>query len=217
MFTKIREVKDECPICEGVRNLIYGSQQEKMMVRGEEIDVSVNLFYCPTGDHYFQSFDDNEERIQIAYREYRKRKGFLQPEEIKKIREQYGLSQRTFARFLKWGDITIHRYESGAIQDDAHNDVLVSIKSFEKFKEYIERKRHSTDSEIIRRIDIKIIEIERKKNIQAFNLWEKYSATKTKQNFIHPLIRTCTAFDYLEQNKYFLCCVNEEGELAIAA
>lgn len=133
MFTKIREVKDECPICEGVRNLIYGSQKEKVMVRGEEINVPVKLFYCPTGDHYFQSFDDDEERIQLAYREYRDRKGFLQPEEIQKIREQYGLSQRTFARFLKWGDITVHRYESGAIQDDAHNDVLLLIKAFEDF------------------------------------------------------------------------------------
>ena len=46
-------------------------------------------------------------------------KGFLQPEEIEKIRKQYGLSQKNFARLLGWGDITIHRYESGAIQDDA--------------------------------------------------------------------------------------------------
>lgn len=35
------------------------------------------------------------------------------PEEIKKIREQYGLSQRSFAKLLNWGDKTICRYENG--------------------------------------------------------------------------------------------------------
>lgn len=216
MFTKIREVKDECPICEGVRNLIYGSQKEKVMVRGEEIDVPVKLFYCPTGDHYFQSFDDDEERTQLAYREYRDRKGFLQPEEIKKIREQYGLSQRTFARFLKWGDITVHRYESGAIQDDAHNDVLLLIKSFEDFIKYFDKKKNSIDPEIVKKVEKIIIKIERERCIQSFRLWEKSSATKTKHNFIPPLIRSFTAY-YLEDNKHILYCANEEKELAIAA
>lgn len=215
MFTKIREVKDECPLCEGVRNLVYGSQQEKILVRGEEIDVSVNLFYCPTGDHYFQSFDDDEERIQSAYREYRKRKGFLQPEEIKQIREQYGLSQRNFARLLGWGDITIHRYESGSLQGDAQNDVLLLIKSFEDFKKYFEKKKNSIDSEIVLKVEESIIEIEGKKDIQTFNLWERYSSINKKQNILPQLTRSVIMSDYLEQNKYLPYCSNEE--LALAA
>ena len=42
-----------------------------------------------------------------AYNEYRRRHKLLLPEEIKKIREQYGLSQRSFAKLLNWGDKTI--------------------------------------------------------------------------------------------------------------
>lgn len=37
-----------------------------------------------------------------AYNEYRRRHKLLLPEEIKKIREQYGLSQRSFAKLLNW-------------------------------------------------------------------------------------------------------------------
>jgi putative zinc finger/helix-turn-helix YgiT family protein len=215
MFTKIREVKDECPLCEGMRNLIYGRQQEKIRVRGEEIDVFVNLFYCPTGDHYFQSFDDDEKRIQSAYREYRKRKGFLQPEEIKQIREQYKLSQRNFSRLLGWGDITIHRYESGAIQDDAHNDILLLIKSFEDFKKYFEKKKNSIDSEIVQKVEEKITEIERKKNIQTFNLWIKCCSTKKKKRVISSLIKDIIIPDYFGHNKDYQYCAN--NELALAA
>jgi putative zinc finger/helix-turn-helix YgiT family protein len=217
MLKEISRSREECPVCETERDLVYGEIKEVLKVRGEDIEVTTRVHYCPDGDHSFYSINDEEDKFQLAYTEYRKRKGLLQPQEIKQIRETYGLSQRNFARLLGWGEITIHRYETGAIQDDAHNDVLESINSFEKFKEYIERKRRSTDSEIIRRIDNKIIEIERKKNIQAFNLWEKYSITKTKQNFLHPLIRTLMASDYLEPNKYFPYCANEERELAIAA
>ena len=38
-----------------------------------------------------------------AYNVYRKEHKLLLPEEIKKIREQYGLSQRKFSKLLNWG------------------------------------------------------------------------------------------------------------------
>jgi len=215
MFTKIREIKDECPLCEGVRNLIYGKQQEKIRVRGEEIDVLVNLFYCPDGDHYFQSFNDDEERIQSAYREYRKRKGFLQPEEIRQIRKQYQLSQRDFSRLLGWGDITIHRYESGALQDDSHNEVLLSIKSLENFEEYIERKKYYIDHNIFSRMKSKILELEKEKSIKEFNLWFQCCSTaKREQNITFPLMRN-PAPDYFIRSIYPQYCANKE--LALAA
>jgi hypothetical protein len=39
----------------------------------------------------------------------------------------YGLSQTTFSRWLGWGDITVHRYESGSPQDSAHNETLMLL------------------------------------------------------------------------------------------
>ena len=65
------------------------------------------------------------------------------PEEIKKIREQYGLSQRSFARLLNWGDKTICQYENGSIQDRAHNSLLLFLREPEKMRTYL------TENEIV--------------------------------------------------------------------
>ena len=59
------------------------------------------------------------------------------PKEIKKIREQYGLSQRAFAKLLNWGDKTNYRYENGSIQDRAHNSLLLFLREPENMRTYL--------------------------------------------------------------------------------
>lgn len=72
-----------------------------------------------------------------AYNEYRRRHKLLLPEEIKKIREQYGLSQRGFAKLLNWKDKTIRRYENGSIQDKEHNRLLLFLRDPKNMRIYL--------------------------------------------------------------------------------
>ena len=55
---------------------------------------------------------------------YRKSHGLLTSDQIVAIREMYGLSQVDLARLLGWGEATISRYESKAIQDEAYDNIL---------------------------------------------------------------------------------------------
>lgn len=51
-------------------------------------------------------------------------------QDFKGIRDQYGLSQRQFAKILNWGKATVARYESGNyIPDTAHLSILKVLKS----------------------------------------------------------------------------------------
>lgn len=171
MFKRIKELKDECPICEKKRNLVYGKRTDVVKVRGEIIPVKVNVYHCADGDHYFYDLKDEEDKYQTAYREYRTRKGLLQPETIKQLREKYGLSQRAFARFLGWGTITIQRYETGALQDTVHNDLLVLLEDTYSFTKYFETKRNSLPTRIIGKIEErlrKISESEKQLDIEFF-------------------------------------------------
>ena len=79
---------------------------------------------------------DNATLIKV-YNEYRQRHKLLLPEEIKSIREQYGLSQRGFSRLLGWGDKTIFRYENGSLQDKAHDTILTFLRCPENMQSYI--------------------------------------------------------------------------------
>lgn len=213
MFKEIRKIRKECPVCEVGRDLTYGEMDEILKVRGEDINVTSKVHYCPEGNHYFYDVEDEEEKFQIAYREYRKRKGLLQPEEIRQIREQYGLSQKNFARLLGWGDITIHRYESGAIQDTVHNGFLSLIKDFDNFKKFFFEKKNFIEPEIVRKIEEKIVEIEKARNSQTFDLLVRLSSTEKKE-IILPVTDTITK-EYSAHNEYSQYSANQE--LALAA
>ena len=160
-FKEISKIHKECPVCEIERDLIYGETRDILKVRGLDIDVASKIHYCPEGDHYFYSIEDEEDKFQAAYREYRKRKGLLQPEEIRAIRNQYRLSQKSFSLSLGWGDITIHRYETGAIQNDAHNDVLRMIRDFNNFKQYFEAKKNILEPDLAKLVQKAIDNIEK--------------------------------------------------------
>ncbi len=66
--------------------------------------------------------------LERAYAIYRRRFSILTPNGIREIRERSGLSQRDFGRLLGWDDVTLHRYETGALPAIAHNAVLKMLE-----------------------------------------------------------------------------------------
>ena len=113
------------------------TKKEVYDVCGESIEVDAQILVCAEcGEEFYCEELDNATLVQ-AYNEYRRRHKLLLPEEIKKIREQYGLSQRSFAKLLNWGDKTICRYENGSIQDKAHNSLLLFLREPENMRTYL--------------------------------------------------------------------------------
>lgn len=113
------------------------TKKETYVVCGEAIEVEAQVLECADcGEEFYSEELDNATLIS-AYNEYRRRHKLLLPEEIKKIREQYGLSQRSFAKLLDWGDKTICRYENGSIQDKAHNSLLLFLREPENMRTYL--------------------------------------------------------------------------------
>ena len=119
------------------------TKQESYSVCGENIEVDAEVLICAEcGEEFFCEELDGK-TLNNAYDKYRRKHKLLFPKEIKDIREQYGLSQRGFAKLLNWGDKTIYRYENGSIQVKAHNSLLLFLREPENMKTYI------TENEII--------------------------------------------------------------------
>ena len=113
------------------------TRKESYAVCGETIEVDAQVLVCAEcGEDFYSEELDNATLIRV-YNEYRRRHRLLLPEEIKKIREQYGLSQRSFGKLLNWGDKTICRYENGSIQDKAHNSLLLFLRAPENMRTYL--------------------------------------------------------------------------------
>ena len=116
-----------CPNCDSEEDYKIIEKDEALNVRGEKIAIKSRVPVCMKcgSEIFIEEIEDKN--LELAYAQYRKNHSLLSPSEIKGIREKYSLSQRLLGRLLDWGEVTINRYENGAIQDPAHNEVLTLI------------------------------------------------------------------------------------------
>lgn len=112
-------------------------KDEVYNVCGESFKVEAQVLVCAECGEELYSEELDNATLNKVYNAYRRKHKLLFPQEIKKIREQYGLSQRSFAKLLNWGDKTIFRYENGSIQDKAHNSILLFLKNPVNMKAYL--------------------------------------------------------------------------------
>lgn len=128
-----------CNKCGEEREIEIREEMESYPVRNEQTEIIAKVSYCKhCGEQIWnEELDDNN--LKEAYRKYRTNHGLLQPEEIKRIRDKYSLSQTAFGRLLGLGDKTITRYENGSIQDLAQNNLIELARHPDVF-EYLLKK-----------------------------------------------------------------------------
>ena len=168
-------MKKYCEECEKEVETKVISKKEIYKVLGEDIEVQAQVLVCADcGEEFYCEELDNATLIN-AYNEYRKKHKLLLPTEIKQIRELYGLSQRSFAKLLNWGDKTIHRYENGSIQDRAHNSLLLFLRNPENMKVYLSENENSLDeknlSKLLELVNKLISENEKEDSCKFFDLF----------------------------------------------
>ena len=122
-----------CPNCEKIAPLELVRKGEEFNVRGEVIIVDVEYYHCLECGEEFEDSKTSIDSYDVAYREYRLRKGLLQPEEIRKLRNQRGLTQKEFSDLLGIGIATLNRYENGALQSEAHDRSIKLVMEPRKF------------------------------------------------------------------------------------
>jgi len=140
-----------CPNCEEYTDVTLRMEKEVYNVRGEPIEIEAEVTICQKCGAKIFSEERDSRNLEIAYSRYREKHNLLSPDEIRIIREKYGLSQRALSRLLGWGEITIHRYESGAIQDNVHDSTLRLIKDPRNMQKLFEANRSKLPSYTVAR------------------------------------------------------------------
>lgn len=133
-------MKNFCPYCEEDKNLSEIIRTEEYKIRGEIIPIEVKILICEEG-HEFDDPKSDDDSVDLSYREYRRREGFLQPEEIKELRFFYGLTQKELSSLLGWGGATLSRYENGALQSESHDRLLKMIRDPKNLLSILEEKK----------------------------------------------------------------------------
>ena len=105
-----------------------GKEKRKYEIKSREYEILDTITICAKcGEEIFNREEDSKILIELNNR-YRKEHGLLFPEEIKKIRESYNLTQEEFSKLLGFRKNTITRYECGAIQNIEDNNKILSLK-----------------------------------------------------------------------------------------
>lgn len=139
--------KEYCPNCKKMVDTRITEKYETLNVRGQEITLKVKVRIClECGNSIFDEELDDE-TLKMFYDEYRRLNNLLFPEEIKKIREKYNMSQTEFAKLLGMGEKTIARYENGAIQERVHDNLIRVVNNPNVFADLVERNSNYIESD----------------------------------------------------------------------
>jgi len=161
---------DFCPNCEEYTNVKLEVEKEVYNVRGEPIEIEAEVTICQKcGSKIFDEERDSR-NLEKAYSLYREKHKLLPPDEIRTIREKYGLSQRALSRLLGWGEITIHRYENGAVQDNVHDSTLRLIEDPQNMQKFFEANWNKLPSYTTVRLEKRIASFLQEDNEQAFQV-----------------------------------------------
>ena len=129
--TLLRKVHINCPLCDKTHEVEERKRVTSIVIKGEEVTYEERFYFCVNADEDENEFETGamtNENLLNARNAYRMKKGLLTSYEIVEIRESYGLSQVDLAKLLGWGEASISRYESKAIQDEAYDTMLRLIK-----------------------------------------------------------------------------------------
>lgn len=163
--TLLRKIHMNCPLCDRTHEVDERKRVTSIVLKGEEVTYEERFYFCANADEDENEFETGamtNENLLNARNAYRIKKGLLTSYEIVKIRESYGLSQVDLAKLLGWGEATISRYESKAIQDEAYDTMLRLIKdnplqALEFLKKNADKftamKRQEIRSKIVEKLD----------------------------------------------------------------
>ena len=163
--TLIRKVHMNCPLCDKAHEVEERKRNATITIKGDKVTYEERFYFCANADeeeNEFETASMTNENLLNARNAYRIKHGLLTSDEIVDIRESYGLSQVDLARLLGWGEATISRYESKAIQDDAYDVMLRLIKdnplqALEFLKKNADKfsthKRNEIKTKIVEKLD----------------------------------------------------------------
>lgn len=133
-------MKDICPNCAKETEVRFIKDVEELTIRGETIPVEVEYNQCEECGQDFEIPRPDYDPLDTAYREYRRRSGMLQPEQIKEFRLKLELTQKEMSQVLGIGIASLNRYENGALQSEAQDRLIQTLMQPENLLQFLESR-----------------------------------------------------------------------------
>ncbi len=165
------------PFTDGEATLLY----EKKELEFRKDVFTVMQFYYKCNDTLEEFSTDELDQINVnqLYNQYREKHGVPFPDEIREIREQYGLSATKMSEILGFGVNSYRQYEAGDIPTVANGRLIQAARDPEEFKKFMQDSRAVLTDREYKKFSERIDKLIEKNKTDA---WENLF---TRQIFAH--------------------------------
>lgn len=167
---------DLCPVCHEITQIDAVTLRENYPLKKGTVKIGAQVYRCEECGGTFSDAKQEEFNYELAVEVFRREKNLLSPEEIKSIREKYGLSQRQFSALLGWSPATLSSYENNKIQERSHNDVLLFLHSPRNMMRLLEVQRKNMDAKVAAKLEKHVEEliVEERQQLEIHQLNSHY-------------------------------------------
>jgi putative zinc finger/helix-turn-helix YgiT family protein len=127
-----------------------------MNFRKEPFQVWFQYYKCTDSGEQFTDEELDEVNTNQVYNQYRVKYGIPFPDEIKAVREQYGLSANKMSEILGLGINVYRNYEAGEVPSVSNGRLIQMAKDPKEFKKMIDLGKNEFTAEELARINRKI-------------------------------------------------------------
>lgn len=165
------------PFADGEATLRY--EKKELEFRKDQFLIFQFYYKCDETKEEFTTDALDQINVNQLYNQYREKYGVPFPDEVREIREQYGLSAAKMSEILGFGVNSYRQYEAGDIPTVANGRLIQAASDPEEFRKFLDASKALLSGRDFKKISERIESlIERKRK----NLWEQLF---TEQIFSH--------------------------------
>lgn len=131
-------------------------EKRTMDFRKEPFEVMYHFYVCKDSGEQFTTDELDEVNTNQVYNQYRTKYGIPFPDEIKAVREQYGLPASKMAEVLGLGINVYRNYEAGEVPSVSNGRLIQLIKDPKEFRSLIDLSRNEFTEDELNKINKKI-------------------------------------------------------------
>lgn len=122
------------------KEMILKKEKRTITFRKEAFEVIYHYYLCQDSNEQFTTTELDDLNLNQAYNQYRVKFNLPFPEEIKNIREKYGLSAKKMSEILGFGVNGYRNYESGEVPSLSNAELIQVANNSSEFLNIVKRK-----------------------------------------------------------------------------
>lgn len=172
----------ESPFSTGKANLL--KKLNVLNFRKNEFEITEHFYVCEDTNEEFTTSELDEININQVYNQYRDKFGLPFPDQIKRIREKYGVSAVKMSEILGLGANSYRLYEQGEVPSVGNGRQILGAEDPETFKRYLISNQELIEpkdfQKLIKKVD-ELIDLERINKYHNHDLKELFGKIASDQ------------------------------------